>query len=63
MTNNKRYCSFCGKDSDMVKVLIAGPRVFICDECVALCTKIIEGRETPQNPEYRFNHLSEEPIG
>lgn len=34
-------CSFCGKQSDEVKRLIAGPDVYICDECVALCNEII----------------------
>ena len=31
------YCSFCGKSQHEVKKLIAGPTVFICDECVELC--------------------------
>lgn len=35
------YCSFCGKSQDEVKKLIAGPSVFVCDECVALCNDII----------------------
>ncbi len=39
------YCSFCGKSQHEVKKLIAGPAVHICDECVALCTKIVA--ETP----------------
>lgn len=36
------YCSFCGKSQTEVKKLIAGPTVFICDECVDLCTDIIK---------------------
>lgn len=36
------YCSFCGKNQYEVKKLIAGPTVFICDECIALCTDIIK---------------------
>ena len=36
------YCSFCGKSQDEVKKLIAGPSVFICDECVDLCNDIIK---------------------
>ena len=36
------YCSFCGKSQDEVARLIAGPSVFICDECVGLCNDIIE---------------------
>ena len=35
-------CSFCGKSQDSVKKIIAGPGVYICDECVDLCTSIIE---------------------
>ena len=34
-------CSFCGKESTKVKKLIAGPGVYICDECVGLCTEIV----------------------
>jgi ATP-dependent Clp protease ATP-binding subunit ClpX len=42
-TNGKvLYCSFCGKSQHEVKKLIAGPSVFICDECVDLCNDIIE---------------------
>ena len=36
------YCSFCGKSQHEVRKLIAGPTVFICDECVDLCNDIIE---------------------
>ncbi|HSM27372.1 MAG TPA: ClpX C4-type zinc finger protein, partial [Thioalkalivibrio sp.] len=35
------YCSFCGKSQHEVRKLIAGPSVFICDECVELCNDII----------------------
>jgi ATP-dependent protease Clp ATPase subunit len=35
-------CSFCGKTQDQVKKLIAGPDVYICDECVELCNEILE---------------------
>ena len=35
------YCSFCGKSQHEVKKLIAGPSVFICDECIQLCNDII----------------------
>ncbi len=38
---NKLFCSFCGKSQDEVRKLIAGPSVFICDECVDLCNDII----------------------
>jgi ATP-dependent Clp protease ATP-binding subunit ClpX len=45
ITAGTLFCSFCGKSQHDVKKLIAGPAVFVCDECVALCTKIIA--ETP----------------
>jgi ATP-dependent Clp protease ATP-binding subunit ClpX len=44
------YCSFCGKSQHEVKKLIAGPSVFICDECIDLCTDIIT-EEISQLPE------------
>ena len=47
--NGKLICSFCGKNQDEVKKLIAGPSVFICDECVDLCNDII--REEISNSE------------
>ena len=40
------YCSFCGKSQHEVRKLIAGPSVFICDECIELCNDIIR-EETP----------------
>ena len=36
------YCSFCGKNQDEVNKLVAGPAVFICDECIDLCTDIVD---------------------
>ena len=39
--NNNYRCSFCGKSQDEVKKLIAGPTVFICDECIELCNEIM----------------------
>jgi ATP-dependent Clp protease ATP-binding subunit ClpX len=46
-------CSFCGKSQDQVKKLIAGPEVYICDECVDLCNEILdeeffEGEDAPE---------------
>ena len=40
--NNKLTCTFCGKGQEDVRKLIAGPSVYICDECVDLCNDIIE---------------------
>jgi hypothetical protein len=43
--NHTLYCSFCGKSQHEVRELVAGPTVFICDECVALCNDIVENEE------------------
>jgi ATP-dependent Clp protease ATP-binding subunit ClpX len=49
-------CSFCGKSQKQVKKLIAGPGVYICDECIDLCNEIIE-EELSQSTEVRFDEL------
>ncbi|GEM_PF-7094331 len=41
-------CSFCGKSPEQVDLLIAGPGVFICNECVAICNRIISGKIPPR---------------
>ena len=41
-TNDQLLCSFCGKSQRQVKKLIAGPGVYICDECIDLCNEIID---------------------
>lgn len=43
--NGQLRCSFCGKSQDKVRRLVAGPNVFICDECVKLCSDIIESED------------------
>ncbi|MBR1754826.1 ATP-dependent protease ATP-binding subunit ClpX [bacterium] len=53
--DSRLKCSFCGKTQDQVKKLIAGPEVYICDECVELCNEILdeeffEGKEKPEKP-------------
>ena len=40
--DSRLKCSFCGKSQDQVKKLIAGPEVYICDECVDLCNQILD---------------------
>ena len=42
MIKESLFCSFCGKSQKEVKKLIAGPTVFVCDECVELCMDIIK---------------------
>ncbi len=49
-------CSFCGKSQKQVKKLIAGPGVYICDECIDLCNEIIE-EELADSSELRFDEL------
>ncbi len=49
-------CSFCGKSQKQVKKLIAGPGVYICDECIDLCNEIIE-EELAEPSELRFDEL------
>ncbi len=65
-------CSFCGKSQKQVKKLIAGPGVYICDECIDLCNEIIEEElattaETPfselPKPEEIFNFLGDYVVG
>ena len=70
--SNKLNCSFCGKSQDEVKKLIAGPSVYICNECVDLCNDIIEeeikGNEINSfdellSPSEIYNQLDEYVIG
>ena len=49
-------CSFCGKSQKQVKKLIAGPGVYICDECIDLCNEIIE-EELTETSEVNFDNL------
>ena len=49
-------CSFCGKSQKQVRKLIAGPGVYICDECIDLCNEIIE-EELTETAELSFDHL------
>jgi ATP-dependent Clp protease ATP-binding subunit ClpX len=46
---NNYYCSFCGKSGREVQKLIAGPSVFICDECIRLCTEILHDEMKPKS--------------
>lgn len=60
-TEKMLYCSFCGKSQHEVKKLIAGPSVFICDECVDLCNDIIRD-ELPNDAPNAKAEKSELPI-
>lgn len=52
-------CSFCKKNNTDVKKLIAGPGVYICDECVALCDQIVAAETTPEEAAQRRNEFVE----
>jgi ATP-dependent protease Clp ATPase subunit len=55
MSEPRLFCDFCGKAADEVGHLIAGPKAFICDECVDLCAFIVAERRGPMmalEPEY-----------
>ena len=47
-SKNTLYCSFCGKSQHEVRKLVAGPTVFVCDECVELCVDIIGEEISPR---------------
>lgn len=51
------YCSFCGKNQHEVRKLIAGPAVFICNDCVELCNDIIREEEEENAPDVRKSKL------
>src|SRR5437867_958655 len=54
--NEQLLCSFCGKSQRQVKKLIAGPGVYICDECIDLCNEIIE-EELSETTELKLDEL------
>ncbi len=71
-SKNTLYCSFCGKSQHEVRKLIAGPTVFICDECVELCmdiireenkTSVAKSREGVPSPQEIMNVLDDYVIG
>ena len=71
-SKNTLYCSFCGKSQHEVRKLIAGPTVFICNECVELCMDIIheenktsfmKAREGVPSPSEIFKVLDDYVVG
>ncbi len=58
MPDQMMICSFCGKNKDEVQKLIAGPSVFICNECIALCNNIIEEKKSETEETSKINHLA-----
>ena len=70
-SDKKISCSFCGKSQEEVKKLIAGPNVYICNECVVLCKDILveddkidtKSKFEIPKPSEIFNHLDDHIIG
>ena len=58
--NNNLFCSFCGKNQKEVTKLIAGPAVYICDECIQLCSEIIEEESEKDSREFEQILVPEE---
>lgn len=50
--DSKLKCSFCGKTQNQVRKLIAGPNVYICDQCIELCSEILDEELEMENDEY-----------
>ena len=61
MANKNIKCSFCGKSQSEVNKIIAGPGVYICDECIKLCTNIIEFDESKAETKYQISTNDELP--
>ena len=61
-SNEQLLCSFCGKSQRQVKKLIAGPGVYICDECIDLCNEIID-EELTAPPSFDIEIQAREVIG
>ena len=56
-------CSFCGKDQDQVKKLVAGSGVYICNECIELCSEIVEEELAQTTSKNLLNCLTERNYG
>ncbi len=54
-------CTFCGKSQKEVKFLVAGPAVYICDECIGLCVEIIKDH-APDRPEFEGHPTGEDDL-
>jgi ATP-dependent Clp protease ATP-binding subunit ClpX len=50
-------CSFCGKSQEQVKRLVAGPGVYICDECIELCSEIIDEEFEDIGLDTEYDHV------
>jgi len=55
----KLFCSFCGKNTDAVKAMIAGPAVSICNECVVICNEVLADPMRAKSKPRRDNYSEE----
>ena len=55
--NDEPRCSFCGRPQSEVQKLIAGPGVYICDECVAVAQHIMEEEKAEETPDFQLKDL------
>ena len=54
-TTNELRCSFCGKPQSQVRRLVAGPGVYICDECIELCMSILNDEKNLCSKKENYN--------
>ncbi len=59
---NAVVCSFCGKSQDQVKKIVAGPGVYICNECIDLCKKIVDEELARENKDKTIKALTPKQI-
>lgn len=62
MDDKKLKCSFCGKTQDMVRRLIAGPHVYICNECIELCHELIQEELEAETEDFNINNDLPTPV-
>ena len=61
-TNKTVTCSFCGKSQDQVKKIVAGPGVYICNECIDLCEQIMDTEIKSQSADEEIDVLTPKEI-
>ena len=59
---NNRSCSFCGKTQENVKRIVAGPGVYICNECIKTCNEVLEEGYIYEEDTYALNEENQEQI-
>ena len=57
MARIDQRCNFCGKTKDQVRKLVAGPGVFICDQCIQLCNEVLHDEDVQQSTSGWVKHV------